>query len=434
MTIPVPQFPSSRNAPARALAVAAGFAATLASITGCKGSGDPNSGSSADTGREVNTGLASLAGGSDADSGMLTLNAGEAIDKDDPGALAMQAAADLESLLKSGDLDPTKQPPVRSARRPSNDSGIVPAPISDLAPAPADGTTDPVHIPLADGDALAAADREWSEQANTTPPTAAATHPLDSDPKSATTDERLVALASRIASFIRDPVPGSDGKPSVAEAVVLAPLEALAPGSLASIDNPSSVLGSRLSLEDRKTLAAARDRMASAPLVTAETIAESLRAIAPPTQVRIPRALLCTRVSGFGKFEPFASNSFVAGTAARAIVYAEVDGFTYRAARAGDPLKPGEMLSDQQSVELEQTLTLYQDVDGYQAWHKPAQKVIEVSRTRRRDFYLIQVVEFPAALAIGKYNLKITIRDVTSGAVAETVVPIEMRSSLASAE
>jgi len=369
------------------------------------------------------------------------LEPGRAIASDDQAALAAQAAVDLESLLNSGSLDPSQRRQAPELHAPMSSGRSVPLiqPLieaSDLAVGlrPVEPVNaQPTHIPLADGDALAEADRAWLVAGEGSgvgvDPARATSSDGGGDAAAGTTDDRLVALASKIASFLRDPAIGADGKPGVTEAVILAPIEALSPGSLATITEPSSRLGSRLNSQDRRTLAEARDRMASAPLVTAESIAESLRAIAPPSMLKIPRTLLCTRVSGFGKFEPFASNVFIAGTAARAIVYSEVEGFTYRTAGSDDPVKAGETLAGQQAVELEQSITLYQDVDGYQAWHKPAQKVIEVSRTRRRDFYLIQVVELPAALAIGKYNLKVTIRDVTSGSVAEAVVPVEVRSA-----
>jgi len=412
-------------------------ASLVAFLAACGGVPKPETSTAPAT---VNTGLAALAATGE---GRLTIRPGPAIAADDQAALALQAAVDLESLLNSGRLDPTNR--ARSAPPPPSETAapfFIPGDLRPADPIAAQPMSMPIHIPLADGDALAEADHAWmTAGVETTPSEPAARNALGN----ATTDDRLVALASRIASFLREPTLDADAKPAVTEAVILAPIEALSPGSLATIESPASLLGSRLTAQDRMTLAQARDRMASSPLVAADAIAEALRAIAPPPALKVPRTLLCTRVSGFGKFEPFASNTFAAGVAARAIVYVEVEGFTYRAARHGDPMKAGESIADQraarhgdpmkagesiadqQAVELEQSITLYQDSDGYQAWHKPAQKVTEVSRTRRRDFYLIQVVELPAALAIGKYNLKVTIRDVTSGSVAETVVPIEIR-------
>jgi len=394
-------------------------ASLVAFLAACGGVPKPETSTAPAT---VNTGLAALAATGE---GRLTIRPGPAIAADDQAALALQAAVDLESLLNSGRLDPNNR--ARSAPPPPSETAapfFIPGDLRPADPIAAQPMSMPIHIPLADGDALAEADHAWmTAGVETTPSEPAARNALGN----ATTDDRLVALASRIASFLREPTLDADAKPAVTEAVILAPIEALSPGSLATIESPASLLGSRLTAQDRMTLAQARDRMASSPLVAADAIAEALRAIAPPPALKVPRTLLCTRVSGFGKFEPFASNTFAAGVAARAIVYVEVEGFTYRAARHGDPMKAGESIADQQAVELEQSITLYQDSDGYQAWHKPAQKVTEVSRTRRRDFYLIQVVELPAALAIGKYNLKVTIRDVTSGSVAETVVPIEIR-------
>jgi len=50
------------------------------------------------------------------------------------------------------------------------------------------------------------------------------------------------------------------------------------------------------------------------------------------------------------------------------------------------------------------------------------------SRTRRRDFYIVQRIDLPANLSVGKYNLKVAVRDrhAPGGAEAEAVVPIQI--------
>jgi hypothetical protein len=49
-----------------------------------------------------------------------------------------------------------------------------------------------------------------------------------------------------------------------------------------------------------------------------------------------------------------------------------------------------------------------------------------VSRNLVRDYYLINQVTLPANLSIGKYHLKVVMRDLVSGHVAESIVPIEI--------
>jgi hypothetical protein len=64
------------------------------------------------------------------------------------------------------------------------------------------------------------------------------------------------------------------------------------------------------------------------------------------------------------------------------------------------------------------------DSDGTLVWQRPAQRAIETSLSKRQDFYLLQVIELPAALSVGRFNLKVVVSDATSGEQAEAVLPI----------
>lgn len=284
---------------------------------------------------------------------------------------------------------------------------------------------------------LGQADEAWSREAAATPttntttaaPTAspstaqAADATSTSKPASSTNDDKVVALAARVATLIRDrPADGSQVMP---EAVALAMIESLQPGALRGLDTTGALLNARLSAEDRATLIAARDRVASTPAASSEEIRTALAQIAAPSELKIPQVRLCMRVRGFGQYDAFPTNAFPAGKGSKAIVYTEIDGFTTRPARRGDPIAAGSDVSEQVSVELEQSLTLFQQ-DGYQVWHRPPQRVIETSRVKRRDFYLIQIIELHRSLSIGRYNLKVTLKDLNSGAVTESMIPIEI--------
>ncbi len=145
---------------------------------------------------------------------------------------------------------------------------------------------------------------------------------------------------------------------------------------------------------------------------------------ASSSNLRVARAVLCTKVMGFGKYNPYSSTTFSAGRAVPAIIYVEIENFASRPARDGDPAIADAALSELSSVELSQSLTLYQDPSGLQAWHHPSQSVVETSRGQRRDFYLIQQVELPRTLSIGRYNLKVTVKDKTSGQESEAMIPV----------
>lgn len=198
------------------------------------------------------------------------------------------------------------------------------------------------------------------------------------------------------------------------------PLEAIGPGTAA---------GGRLSPAERtsaEAVAGLLGTLLSPGEQDAEGRASVLQELASRlTQdigLRIPVALLCTRVRGFGRYEPFSRTDFLAGRPIRALVYVEVDGFEHRpvdTSRLG-----GLEVEDRWSVELSEELALYHDPDGVLAWRRPAEKVVETSRNRQRDFYLLVEIELPRTLTVGAYKLKVTVRDEVSGAVAEKVIPI----------
>jgi len=146
--------------------------------------------------------------------------------------------------------------------------------------------------------------------------------------------------------------------------------------------------------------------------------------------VQIRRTALCSKVSGFGRYQEIGSLGFVAGRPIRFIVYTELDRFGHRAARANDPGMadfgaPADG-KDVLAVEVSQELALWHDADGSAQWRQSEQTVVEVSRNRRGDFYLVQQVELPPNLSVGKYNLKVSVRDRTSGAQDEAQIPITL--------
>jgi hypothetical protein len=230
-------------------------------------------------------------------------------------------------------------------------------------------------------------------------------------------------MAQRMARLLREPAPG---KPRMPDAVALSPIEALEPGILADLEAPDNRIGPRLTAEERQTLIAARDNILASPGTANESLVRALSRLAPPPELKIARAALCTRVTGFGHYDPFPSTTFLHARPIRAIVYVEVEGFMTRPAREGDPIGSGASLAEMLSVDLSQSLSLYQDPGGLLSWHRPARPVVETSRNKRRDFYIIQQIELPSGLSIGRYNLKVTVKDRTTGAEAETILPISI--------
>jgi hypothetical protein len=198
------------------------------------------------------------------------------------------------------------------------------------------------------------------------------------------------------------------------------PLEAIGPGTAA---------GGKLSPAERESAEAVAQLLGTllSPGESAEgergaVLQELAARLTQNVGLRIPRAELCTRVRGFGKYEPFGKTDFLAGRPVRALVYAELDGFEHRPV---DTERLGGLVpEDQWSVEVSEELQLYHVADGRLAWRRPAEKVVETSRNRQRDFYLLAEIQLPPTLTVGSYELKVIIRDDVSGAVAEKVIPI----------
>jgi len=223
--------------------------------------------------------------------------------------------------------------------------------------------------------------------------------------------------AAALAAALR----GDGGADPVRVYAALAALEMVAPGSAA---HPSEIEG--LTPEDARALEAwadlmrgADDGLSSAP-GDARALARAVLAGAETAQTFEPlgvrSARLCSRVEGYGRYTPM-STTWLRGQPHRAIVYVEVDNFASTPAVDGRGVRGHE-------VRLTQELQLFHDADGLLAWRMPPQDVVDFSRNRRRDFFVAQMIELPSSLSVGKYQLKIAVRDGVSGETSETVLPI----------
>ncbi|MHC5022597.1 MAG: hypothetical protein ACYTGG_01625 [Planctomycetota bacterium] len=155
--------------------------------------------------------------------------------------------------------------------------------------------------------------------------------------------------------------------------------------------------------------------------VLGEAVADLRRALSREPQLTLPRAMLCTRVGGFGDFTEFTrlresgSYAFLAHAEQRAIVYMEITDFTSELNEAGEWV-----------TELSQQLVIYADRDGIPVWKKDWEPVVDRTRNQRSDFFTVQIITLPKALSVGRYHLKLRVRDEQSGAEAETGIPFQM--------
>jgi len=235
-------------------------------------------------------------------------------------------------------------------------------------------------------------------------------------------EERRDRLVADLAATLR--AEADRAELPLREYTALAALEMLRPG-VAS--DPASIPS--LTPREVELLGAWRDlfRRADVELRRADgglgalttAVGELAQRMSEWETLQITSAELCTKVEGFGQYTPLPHGRMLAGRRNRVIVYVEVDHFTHQAS-SGEAGEPGYL------VELSQELSLYHDADGLLAWRQPRQRIRDFSRNQRRDFFVVQLIDLPETLTVGKYRLKVTMRDEATGAVAEEILPIEV--------
>lgn len=415
------------------LLLLAGCASNQPTTSAAKGPGD----------EAINSGLAALMRDSDIDTGSLPSGPPQDLTDTQLAALVQRSALDLEKVFAEQAQRanrPRAERPITDATDQAANQGanqaapVQPTPsqapaftLSDVAAAPDAGAVPNGEAPsTSPGDTVASAAATPDAASTANGQDAGTPAPVNPALASLAPEDRLlVETASRIIDLMKPPpLPDGSSAPGMNEALALAAIESVKPGTLASIDDPNGVLAKGLAPERYAALREARDRVALNPAAAHGAAKQALTSLAPSLQMSSVR--LCTRVMGFGRYDAYASTDFVAGRSIRAIVYAQIDGFTPRPAKNSDPVQPNVPLDQQKTVDLSQSLTLFHDTGTMQAWHRPFQRVMETSRDVRQDFYLIQQIELPKELPIGEYRLKVTVRDNTTGAEHEAFIPLRV--------
>lgn len=136
-------------------------------------------------------------------------------------------------------------------------------------------------------------------------------------------------------------------------------------------------------------------------------------------ELSLPTVALCTDVKGFGVYDPIEPPRFTAGKENRAIVYCEVENFS-------------SMLDEQKRWEtkLTQEVVLYQESSGEEVWRDrtPTRPIVDYSRNRRHDFFIVKMIRLPRELTLGRFLLKVSVVDEQVKRVAENTVPIQIVS------
>lgn len=127
-----------------------------------------------------------------------------------------------------------------------------------------------------------------------------------------------------------------------------------------------------------------------------EALRDDLRSDA---DLALPTLALCSKVTTFGVYDELPGTALAPYRANRAIVYCEIDNL----ATETDP-------TGQFRTLLATRLELFTK-DGRSRWVHEEQRIEDVSRQRRDDFFIAQLVTFPADLGPGDYVLKATVTD-----------------------
>ncbi len=330
----------------------------------------------------------------------------------------MAAGEDLEEsvVVDDGGGDPViedggeeKTPSVREARTPppegrGRSEEVVDDGLFSLSAAAAELESVDQDLPEDDGSVVELAEAD---------PVEVEVVPVDAEQRKAELVAELVDVLTGLARTSENP-----GEAAVA----LAGMDSMSVAVLDGLRDEGVLSDAELS-----TLRAAREVLDSisssgsiaSPDAVAEVLARVKDELDRASGIRVARALLCTRVDGFGKYEPFGSNEFVAGSNHEVIVYVEVDRFGHRELTGTDGQPRFE-------VEMSQRLELYHVADDLNTWNRAAEVDRSVSRNRVRDYYLINKISLPANLGVGRYHLKVVMRDLVEGKVGEMIIPIRM--------
>ena len=117
---------------------------------------------------------------------------------------------------------------------------------------------------------------------------------------------------------------------------------------------------------------------------------------------------LCRRVDSYGVYEPFATTRFLAGKKNRVLVYVELENFKH------EPVEDGRY-----EVRLEQSVELFDATGETTVWRQGPVQLVDVSRNKRRDFFIVYPIDLPANLTAGGYRLKVRIADKHTGSLCE---------------
>ncbi len=243
--------------------------------------------------------------------------------------------------------------------------------------------------------------------------------PVAPTPQPATAPKSTESLVTALARSLRQATREADDslRPWIARAAlaVIDPSRELTESEvtgLSTADRRVVMAYQRTFVEMGRALG--KDRRADRQLL--ENLADQLsEQVAVGRSLRIVNLKLCKRVNGYGVYETFGRNVFLAGRTQPMIVYAELDNFQTR--RKGDGMN---------HARLTQEIVLYNQTDGLPVWKQRPVEITDESLNHRQDFFVVQVIKLSDRLTVGKYLLKVTITDEIGQTMDEATAAIEI--------
>ena len=147
--------------------------------------------------------------------------------------------------------------------------------------------------------------------------------------------------------------------------------------------------------------------------LTRREVVERVDEVFGAQPLQIQAVELCRRVDGYGIYTPLPTHRFLVGrhnalnggSMHDAVMYLELENFVRR-----------ELSDGTYEVKVSWELALYDRDGAVVLWRQPPTVVTDVSRNRRRDFFLAQTIDLPPNLQGGGYLLEIRVIDQNSGA------------------
>lgn len=304
-----------------------------------------------------------------------------------------QAARLEEAMTAANDSAPQSQQP---ATQPASLAAAPPAQVKWIEIAPPTPPPPPKPAPVAKKDPIPA--------------------PQTATKATASADQRDAAVAQLMEQIRAGQDPAMSRALSAATIKALDPSKTLDAEDLKSLTDAQREQVTRYHELVRQLMSqlAAGGRSADS-----ERLISDLRSLITAGEgLKIRQVQLCRRVNGFGVYDAFENNTFLAAREAAMIVYAELDRF--KSVKGAD---------ESYTVSLSQEIVLYNESDGLAVWRQPAVEVVDKSRNQRRDFFVVQLIRLPARLSVGKYVLKVRIIDTQAGnggSLDEASVPIQI--------